>query len=337
VLVLGIDTSCDETAAAVLSDGRSVLSSVVASQDIHAAYGGVVPEYASRAHMTAIVPVVRQALERAGVGWQDLGAVAVTNRPGLVGCLLVGVSFAKAVSFSLGIPIVGVDHIEGHVFSLRLASPDLALPAVCLVASGGHTELVLVEKWGAYRTLGRTRDDAAGEAFDKVGKLLGLPYPAGPVIERLAAGGDASAFRFPRAMMEHGNPDFSFSGVKTAVRLKVNELGGVPQGEQLADLLASFQEAVVDVLVQKTVRAAERHSVPTVSIGGGVAANETLRVRLAEEAARAGLEAVFPPKALCTDNGAVIAAVGDSLLGRGVRDDLSLSASASRSGPSVAS
>jgi N6-L-threonylcarbamoyladenine synthase len=205
------------------------------------------------------------------------------------------------------------------------------------VASGGHTELVLVEKWGAYRTLGRTRDDAAGEAFDKVGKLLGLPYPAGPVIERLAAGGDASAFRFPRAMMEHGNPDFSFSGVKTAVRLKVNELGGVPQGEQLADLLASFQEAVVDVLVQKTVRAAERHSVPTVSIGGGVAANETLRVRLAEEAARAGLEAVFPPKALCTDNGAVIAAVGDSLLGRGVRDDLSLSASASRSGPSVAS
>ena len=337
MLVLGIDTSCDETAAAVLSDGRSVLSSVVASQDIHAAYGGVVPEYASRAHMTAIVPVVRQALERAGVGWQDLGAVAVTNRPGLVGCLLVGVSFAKAVSFSLGIPIVGVDHIEGHVFSLRLASPDLALPAVCLVASGGHTELVLVEKWGAYRTLGRTRDDAAGEAFDKVGKLLGLPYPAGPVIERLAAGGDASAFRFPRAMMEHGNPDFSFSGVKTAVRLKVNELGGVPQGEQLADLLASFQEAVVDVLVQKTVRAAERHSVPTVSIGGGVAANETLRVRLAEEAARAGLEAVFPPKALCTDNGAVIAAVGDSLLGRGVRDDLSLSASASRSGPSVAS
>jgi len=330
VLVLGIDTSCDETAAAVLSDGRSILSSVVASQDVHAAFGGVVPEYASRAHMRLIVPVVRKALEDAGVSWGDLGAVAVTNRPGLVGCLLVGVSFAKAVVFSLGIPIVGVDHVEGHVFSLRLTQPDLRLPAVCLVASGGHTEIVLVERWGSYRTLGRTRDDAAGEAFDKVGKLLGLPYPAGPVIEKLAADGNAAAFRFPRAMMEQANPDFSFSGLKTAVRLKVAELGHAPEGAELADLAASFQEAVVDALAVKTIRAAVRHAVATVSIGGGVAANESLRTRIAGEAARAGIQAVFPPKSLCTDNGAVIAAVGDSLLAAGHRDDLSLSASASR-------
>ncbi len=330
MLVLGLDTSCDETAAAVLSDGRSILSSVVASQDVHAAFGGVVPEFASRAHMRLIVPVVRKALDEAGVSWGELGAVAVTNRPGLVGCLLVGVSFAKAVAFSLGVPIVGVDHVEGHVFSLRLARPELTLPAVCLVASGGHTEIVLVERWGSYRTLGRTRDDAAGEAFDKVGKLLGLPYPAGPVIEKLAADGNAAAFRFPRAMMEPGNPDFSFSGLKTAVRLKVASLGRTPEGAELADLAASFQEAVVDALAVKTIRAAERHSVATVSVGGGVAANESLRTRIADEAARAGIQAVFPPKNLCTDNGAVIAAVGDSLLAAGHRDDLSLSASASR-------
>jgi N6-L-threonylcarbamoyladenine synthase len=337
VLVLGLDTSCDETAAAVLSNGRSILSSVVASQDVHAAFGGVVPEYASRAHMRLIVPVVRKAIESAGVNWGDLGAVAVTNRPGLVGCLLVGVSFAKALAFSLDIPIVGVDHVEGHVFALRLAEPELRLPAVCLVASGGHTEIVLIEKWGAYRTLGRTRDDAAGEAFDKVGKLLGLPYPAGPVIEKLAEGGNPAAFRFPRAMMEPGNPDFSFSGVKTAVRLRVGGLGHAPEGTELADLAASFQEAVVDALAVKTIRAAERHSVATVSVGGGVAANETLRRRIAEEAARAGIQTVFPPKSLCTDNGAVIAAVGDSLIASGHRDDLSLSASASRLRPEAAS
>ncbi|MBM3307401.1 MAG: tRNA (adenosine(37)-N6)-threonylcarbamoyltransferase complex transferase subunit TsaD [Candidatus Eisenbacteria bacterium] len=337
MLVLGIETSCDETAAAVLKDGRSVLSSVVASQDVHAAFGGVVPEYASRAHMRLLAPVARAAVERAGASWTDLGAVAVTNRPGLVGCLLVGVSFAKALSYALDIPLVGVDHVEGHVFSLRLTRPDLALPAVCLVASGGHTELVLVEAWGAYRTLGRTRDDAAGEAFDKVGKLLGLPYPAGPVIERLAAGGNAEAHRFPRAMMEAGNLDFSFSGVKTAVRLKVGELGRTPEGEELADVAASFQEAVIDALAVKTIRAAERERVSSVSVGGGVAANDALRRRIEEEAARVGVECVFPPKALCTDNGVVIAAVGDFLLSTGHRDDLALSASASRLDPLVAS
>ncbi|MFH1501440.1 MAG: tRNA (adenosine(37)-N6)-threonylcarbamoyltransferase complex transferase subunit TsaD [Candidatus Eisenbacteria bacterium] len=328
--VLGLETSCDETAAAVLEDGRRILSNVVASQAIHAKYGGVVPEYASREHTGAIVPIVEQALEGAGIGYGDIDAIAVTNRPGLVGCLLVGVSFAKALAFSLDVPIVGVDHIEGHVFAVRLAEPGLALPAVCLIVSGGHTEIVVIEEWGRYETLGRTRDDAGGEAFDKVGKLLGLSYPAGPEIERLATGGDPTAHAFPRAMMERGNLDFSFSGLKTAVRYRVEDLGGVPEGDDLRDFLASFQEAVVDALVTKTMWAAEERAVPTVCLGGGVAANGPLRERLAEEASRRGFGVVIPPKSLCTDNGAVIAAVGDSLLARGVRDDHTLSVSASR-------
>jgi N6-L-threonylcarbamoyladenine synthase len=328
--VLGIETSCDETAAAVLEGGLDILSNVVASQTIHAEYGGVVPEYASRAHMRTIVPVVERALELAGSGYGDLDAIAVTNRPGLVGCLLVGVSFAKALALSLDVPIVGVDHIEGHIFATRLAEPDMRLPAVCLVVSGGHTELVRIDDWGRYATLGRTRDDAAGEAFDKVGKLVGLSYPAGPVIERLAKGGDREAVAFPRAMMELGNIDFSFSGLKTAVRYEIERRGGVPEGPALTDFLASFQAAVVDVLVAKTIRAAEREVAATVCLGGGVAANEPLRNGLSAEAARLGFPFVVPPRNLCTDNGAVIAAVGDFLLSRGLRDDYSLSVSASR-------
>ena len=328
--VLGIETSCDETAAAVLGDGRSILSNVVASQTIHAEYGGVVPEYASRAHMRTIVPVVRQALDRAGMDYDGLDAIAVTNRPGLVGCLLVGVSFAKALAFSLDVPNVGVDHIEGHLFAARMAEPGMELPAVCLVVSGGHTELVRIDDWGRYRTLGRTRDDAGGEAFDKVGKLVGLSYPAGPTIERLARGGDPGAIDFPRAMMEPGNIDFSFSGLKTAVRYEIERRGGTPEGRALSDFLASFQAAIVEVLVAKTIRAAEREAAATVCLGGGVAANEDLRLGLSHEAARRGFPLVVPPKDLCTDNGAVIAAVGDSLLSRGLRDDSSLSVSASR-------
>lgn len=328
--VLGIETSCDETAAAVLEDGRRILSSIVASQTIHAEFGGVVPEYASREHTGAIVPVVERALKDAGIGYDGVDAIAVTNRPGLVGCLLVGVSFAKALAYALDVPIVGVDHIEGHIFSVRLTEPGVALPAVCLVVSGGHTEIVAIDEWGLYETLGRTRDDAGGEAFDKVGKLLGLSYPAGPEIERLARGGDPTAHAFPRAMMARGNLDFSFSGLKTAVRYRLEDLGGVPEGDDLKDFLASFQEAVVDALVTKTMWAAEERAVPTVCLGGGVAANGPLRERLAEEAARRGFGVVVPPKSLCTDNGAVIAAVGDSLLGRGIRDDFTLSVSASR-------
>jgi N6-L-threonylcarbamoyladenine synthase len=329
MLVLGLDTSCDETAAAVLKDGRTILSNVVASQLEHAAFGGVVPEFASRAHMRTIVPVVRAALAQAATTCEDLDAIAVTNRPGLVGCLLVGVSFSKALAYSLDIPVVGVDHIEGHVFAARLAA-EMPLPAVVLVVSGGHTELILVEEWGRYRTLGRTRDDAAGEAFDKVGKLLGLSYPAGPTIERLAHGGNPTAYDFPRAMMEAGNIDFSFSGLKTAVRYTIDDLGRVPEGDDLSDFLASFQIAIVDVLVEKTLRAAEAHYVPTVALGGGVAANGPLRTRFEEEAARLGLTTIVPTKNLCTDNGAVIAAVGDFLLSKGVTDGLDLSVSASR-------
>ena len=330
MLILGIETSCDETAAAVLEDGRRILSNVVASQAVHAEYGGVVPEYASREHIGAIVPIVEGALREAGVAYADIDAVAVTNRPGLVGCLLVGVSFAKALAYSLSVPVVGVDHIEGHIFSVRLAEPDVTLPAVCLVVSGGHTEIVEIEEWGRYRTLGRTRDDAGGEAFDKVGKLLGLSYPAGPEIERLARGGNTTAHDFPRAMMERGNLDLSFSGLKTAVRYRLDDLGDVPEGDELRDFLASFQEAIVDALVTKTMWAAEDRRVPTVCLGGGVAANTALRERLSEECARRGFSVVVPPRSLCTDNGAVIAAVGHSLLERGEHDDLELSVSASR-------
>jgi N6-L-threonylcarbamoyladenine synthase len=330
MIVLGIDTSCDETAAAVLSDGRSILSNVVASQLIHSEFGGVVPEYASRAHIRTIQPVVHEALSEARIGYDELDGIAVTSRPGLVGCLLVGVSFAKALAYSLDVPVVGVDHIEGHVFAVRLADPDIPLPTICLVVSGGHTELILVEDWGKYRTLGRTRDDASGEAFDKVGKLLGLSYPAGPVIEKLAEGGDPTAIKFPRAMMQRGNLDFSFSGVKTAVRYRVDKLDKIPEGQELADFLASFQEAVVDALVRKTMWAADAHDVPSVCLGGGVAANGPLRARFEEAAARVGLVSVVPPRKLCTDNGAVIAAVGDSLFAAGVRDDASLTVNASR-------
>jgi N6-L-threonylcarbamoyladenine synthase len=330
MLVLGIETSCDETAAAVVRDGSHILSNVVASQTIHAEYGGVVPEYASRAHMRTIVPVVARALELAGTDYDGVSAIAATSRPGLVGCLLVGVSFAKALALSLDVPIIGVDHVEGHIFAARLAEPDVRLPAVCLVVSGGHTELVRIGAWGRYQTLGRTRDDAAGEAFDKVGKLMGLSYPAGPVIERLARGGDPRAFDFPRAMMDQGNIDFSFSGLKTAVRYETERLGGVPEGRALSDFLASFQAAIVDVLVAKTIRAAERESAATICLGGGVAANESLRSALSAEAARLGFAFVVPPKALCTDNGAVIAAAGYFHLSAGRRGDYSLSVSASR-------
>jgi N6-L-threonylcarbamoyladenine synthase len=330
MLILGIDTSCDETAASVLLDGGTVRSNVVASQMVHSEFGGVVPEYASREHMRAIVPVVRKALDEAAVSFDDLDGIAVTNRPGLVGCLLVGVSFAKALAVTLGVPVVGVDHIEGHVASVRLTEPDASLPMVCLVASGGHTEIILVSSWSEMRTVGRTRDDAAGEAFDKVGKLLGLPYPAGPVVERLARGGDAEAYDFPRAMMARDETDLSFSGLKTAVRYTIEKLGVVPEGDALSDLLASFQAAVVDALVTKTIRAAERLDAVTVGLGGGVAANGPLRERLGEEARRGGFHVVVPARTLCTDNGAVIAAVGHRLIASGADDGPGLTVSASR-------
>jgi N6-L-threonylcarbamoyladenine synthase len=333
MLILGIETSCDETAAAVLRDDV-ILSSVVSSQvKVHEKYGGVVPELASRHHVENIDTVLSMALEESGVGLSDLEGVAVTRGPGLVGSLLVGISVAKALAYVLGVPFTGVNHLEGHVRSPFLENPDLPLPALCLVASGGHTALYLMNREGACFCLARTRDDAAGEAFDKVAKLLGLGYPGGPVIDRLAREGNPEAVRLPRARMTDGTLDFSFSGLKTAVLRYVRE-EGLPEhpfpapepDRKVKDLLASFQKAAVEYLVENTVRTARRERVPTVCLAGGVACNSLLRERLAEIATKEGwhFHAVSP--ALALDNAAMIAAVGRRRLERGEISDLALNA-----------
>ena len=302
--VLGIETSCDETAAAVVEDGRRIRSSVVSSQvDLHARYGGVVPEIASRAHVELINDVIAEALVEAGVELGDLDAVAACHGPGLAGALLVGVSAAKALALTAGLPYVEVNHLEAHLYAAWLEEPDLEPPLAVLVASGGHTMVVAVEGHGRYRLLGQTVDDAAGEAFDKVARFLGLGYPGGPVIDRLATEGDTGAVRFPRAMLADGF-DFSFSGLKTAV---VTHVRAHPDDE-VRDIAASFQEAVVDVLVGKLVAAADHAGAATLVIGGGVAANTRLRERVLEAAEATGRQAFLPPPALCTDNGAMIAA-----------------------------
>src|SRR4051812_11296471 len=303
--VLGIETSCDETAAAVVVDGREVRSSVVSSQiDLHARFGGVVPEIAGRAHVELLNPVVAEALLEAGLdGPPDV--VAATMGPGLIGSLLVGVSAAKALALSWGVPFVGVNHLEGHLFASSLEAPDLELPLVVLLVSGGHTMLILMEGPGRYHLLGQTIDDAAGEAFDKVARFLGLGYPGGPAIERTARDGDPAAVAFPRSMLEAGY-DFSFSGLKTSVITHVRkrpELG-------VADVAASFQEAVVDVLVAKTMAAAAATGVGAVCIGGGVAANGRLRERIVAACDEAGLRSFVPSRAMCTDNAAMVAAAG---------------------------
>jgi N6-L-threonylcarbamoyladenine synthase len=303
--VLGIETSCDETAAAVVADGRSILSSVVSSQsDLHAPYGGVVPEIASRAHVDLINDVIAQALVEAGMTHDDVEAVAAVHGPGLAGALLVGVSAAKAIALATGLPYVGVNHHEAHVYAGLLEDPALEPPFVTLVVSGGHTLLIAMEDHGRYRVLGQTVDDAAGEAFDKVARFLGLGYPGGPAIDRVALEGDATAIAFPRPMLDDGN-DFSFSGLKTAV---VQYVRKHPDAE-VADVAASFQAAVVDVLVTKLLRVAEAAGVETIVIGGGVAANSELRTRLLDEAETSGLRVVLPSISLCTDNAAMVASV----------------------------
>lgn len=319
-LVLGLETSCDETAASVVEDGTLVRSSVVSSQvDLHAAFGGVVPEVASRAHLELIVPVLREAVESAGLDWAHPGldAVAVTAGPGLVGSLLVGVSSAKALSIGWGVPLVGVNHLEGHLFASLLESPDLAFPVVVLVVSGGHTFLVSMEAPGRYRLLGQTIDDAAGEAFDKVSRYLGLGYPGGPAVERAAREGNPEAYDLPRAMRGEGL-DLSFSGLKTAVvRLVERE----PEANT-ADVAASFQAAVVDVLVEKTERAAGEVGAKAICLGGGVAANGPLREAFAAAGERLGVEALVPSRAMCTDNAAMVAAAGTFRLRAGQVDGL---------------
>jgi N6-L-threonylcarbamoyladenine synthase len=304
-VVLGIETSCDETAAAVVANGAAILSSVVSSQiDLHARFGGVVPEIASRAHVELLTPVVAEALIEGGIT-DGVDAVAATVGPGLAGALLVGVSAAKALALVWDVPFVGVNHMEAHLYAGLLEEPDLKPPLVALLVSGGHTMLVDMKDHGRYRVLGSTVDDAAGEAFDKVARFLGLGYPGGPAIQEAALSGDPEAIPFPRAMMDDSF-DFSFSGLKTAV---INHVRKNPE-VRTPDVAASFQAAVVDVLVAKAVRAAEESGAESLCLGGGVAANTLLRERAAEECARRGLRAVLPSRAMCTDNAAMVAAAG---------------------------
>jgi tRNA N6-adenosine threonylcarbamoyltransferase len=325
--VLGIETSCDDTAAAVVTDGR-VLSSVVSSQMEHRPFKGVVPELASRAHVRLLGPVVAEAFEKAGVTWNDIRAVAATHAPGLLGSLLVGLTYAKAAAAARDLPFVGVNHLEAHLLSVLIEHPEIATPLVALLASGGHSEIVECRRWHEYTILGSTRDDAAGEAFDKVAILLGLGFPGGPEIDRAARQGSATAFSFPRAWLEPESLDFSFSGLKTAVRNAVRDVGGVESLDAPTrnDIAASFQEAVVDVLATKTLRAAERSGVSTVFLAGGVAANSQLRMRLEAGCRARGLAFAVPPLRYCGDNGAMVAFAGALRLGRGERSPWTLPA-----------
>jgi len=301
--ILGIETSCDETAAAVVEDGARILSNQIASQvEIHARYGGIVPEVASRQHILAIIPILKQAMAEAKATWSDLGGIAVTIGPGLAGSLLVGVNVAKVIALSHDLPITGVNHLEGHIYANWLVNRSPLFPLVCLIVSGGHSDLVLMRGHGDYIVLGRTRDDAAGEAFDKAARILGLGYPGGPAIEQAARNGTAASLKLPRAWLK-GSSDFSFSGVKTAL-LRLVEGGKV---SSVADAAASFQEAVVDVLVTKTVAVAREHRVKQILLAGGVASNELLRNWLVQNSP---LPVLVPEPILCTDNAAMIAACG---------------------------
>jgi tRNA N6-adenosine threonylcarbamoyltransferase len=333
MLVLGIETSCDETAAAIVRDGREIVSSVIASQvETHKRFGGVVPELASREHLDKIVPIVEEAFARAKLRTQDIDGIAVTIGPGLVGSLLVGVSYAKAMAFALKKPLVGVNHIEGHVYSVAFDNPPVEYPALALIVSGGHSNLFFVPGAGKYKVLARTRDDAAGEAFDKVAKMLGLGYPGGPVIERLARGGNPKAVKFSLPRMGDGSPDFSFSGLKTAVTKYIRETGLRPltNGEEpsqvIKDLAASFQSVVVRSLVGTTERVANHYSPKTLIVAGGVACNEALRDASRTTAKHLGIPVYFPSPHLSTDNAAMIAAAGTVKLQAGERAGFDLNA-----------
>ncbi|MFP2911203.1 tRNA (adenosine(37)-N6)-threonylcarbamoyltransferase complex transferase subunit TsaD [Pyxidicoccus sp. 3LFB2] len=325
MLVLGLETSCDETAAAVVADGRRVLSDVVSTQvDIHRRWGGVVPELASRNHIVQVMPVVHEALTRAEKTLDDVDLIAVTSGPGLIGALLVGVQVAKGLSLATGKPFVGANHLEGHLLAIRLIEEAPEPPFLGLVVSGGHTSLYDVQAYGSYRLVGSTRDDAAGEAYDKTARILGLPYPGGLPIDQLAQKGNPEAIRFPRAL-PGDNFDVSFSGLKTAVLHHVQK-HGVPEGQALSDLCASFQEAVADVLSKKLVAAARRLGHKHLVLCGGVAANSRLRALCKARAEERGLNMFLPPVRLCTDNGAMIAVAGYEAYRRGLRGDFRLAA-----------
>ena len=320
VRILGIETSCDETAVAVIEDGAIVLANLVASQtDLHARFGGVVPEVASRAHVQALNPLMDEALDQAGCRFADLDGVAVTVGPGLVGALLVGIAGAKAVAVATGADLIGVNHLEGHIYANFIEHGPPEQPYICLVVSGGHTMLVHMPEEHRYRVLGQTVDDAAGEAFDKIARFMGLGFPGGPALDRLAREGDPAAITFPRAMIDTRNYDFSMSGLKTSVLRYVKTERAAGRKVDIADLAASFQEAIVDVQVSKTIAAAREHGVKAVLLGGGVVANTRLRERMEKAGAEAGIRVQFPSLELCTDNAAMIAVAGASRLARGER------------------
>ena len=323
MIVLGIETSCDDTSLALYARDRGVLANLTASQLIHESYGGVVPEIASRQHMRALLPVYDALLARTGVSGGDLGGIGVSNGPGLVGSLLVGVGFAKSLALGLGKPIVGVHHLEAHVLSNELGGERLQCPSIVLIVSGGHTALYHVERVGRYQLVGNTRDDAAGEAFDKIAKLLDLGFPGGPVVQRAAESGNARAIAFPRAMLDRGGFDFSFSGLKTAVRQHVE--ANAPRSERdIADIAASAQAAIVDVLVERTVTCARAHRVRHVYLAGGVAANGPLRAGMRAACEAAGISYHAPQLEYCTDNGAMVALTAECLISAGRDDGLSL-------------
>jgi N6-L-threonylcarbamoyladenine synthase len=325
MLILGIETSCDETSAALVADGKIVLSNAIATQlDLLKKYGGVVPEVAARRHTELIGYVIKEALDTAGKTLDDVEAVAVTARQGLIGCLMVGVAAAKSISYAKQIPLIGLHHIEGHIFANRLSNPDLPVPHICLTVSGGHNMLVYVKEKCRYEVLGSTLDDAAGEAFDKIAKFLGLDFPGGPVIDKLSRQGNPKAFNLPRPMIKNKALDFSFSGLKTAVTNMFKEK--ITRGEvlPLADIAASFQEAIVDVLVTKTLRAVEEKDLKVVSVTGGVSANTRLREVFTETCKKRGIQVFFPKLSLCTDNAAMIAAAGYARMMLGERSDLRL-------------
>lgn len=306
-LILGIESSCDETAASVIKNGRYIMSNVISSQiDLHKKYGGVVPEIASRKHVELIMPVVHQALEEAGVSLKEIDAIGVTYGPGLVGALLVGLTAAKAIAFAANKPLVGVHHIEGHIAANYLQEPELEPPFICLVASGGHSHIVHVKGYSEFEILGQTRDDAAGEAFDKISRAIGLGYPGGPLIDKNALIGNSKAIQFPRVTFEDGSLDFSFSGLKTAVLNYLNRMEQTGEQISIPDVAASFQQAVVDVLVRNTITAAKMKNIDKIAIAGGVAANTQLRKDMKEKAEKQGIKVMYPGLILCTDNAAMI-------------------------------
>jgi len=314
MLILGIETSCDETAASVVEDGVNIKSNIVASQiDTHKKYGGVVPELACRKHVENINIVINQSLEEGGVSLSDINAISVTVGPGLVGALLVGLSVAKGIAYAKGMPLIGVNHLEGHILSIFLERPHTEFPFIALIVSGGHTDIYSVHGFRDYRLLGRTRDDAAGESFDKVAKMLGLGYPGGPIIEKIAESGNPKRLDFPRAHLGKDSLDFSFSGVKTSVRNYLRKNGIPKEGDGspgIGDVSASFQEAVIDVLTSKVIKAAKREGIKTIVIAGGVASNKRLRMIITNMGKKEGLKVYYPSPLLCTDNAAMIACAG---------------------------